>query len=98
MVLWRTRSVTATSPWATRVSVPAHVSCTSHCVPRTVAALYWPDVRKLPWPLPHSRRDLTFFFLAAADAAPLARGHVGLGPDSVSWVIEPGCVTVKMPA
>ena len=42
IVRFLTLSRTLTEPCVTRVSVPAHVSCTSHLVPRTVAALYWP--------------------------------------------------------
>ena len=42
------------------VSVLVHVSCTSHWVPRTVAALYLPEVRNAPLPEPQSLRVLTF--------------------------------------
>ena len=34
---WCGRSSTVTSPWATWISVPAHVSCVSHLVPRSLA-------------------------------------------------------------
>jgi hypothetical protein len=39
-------------------------------VPRTVAALYRPFVRKEPWPSPHRLRVFGFFFFAAAALAP----------------------------
>ena len=69
-VFFLTSSRTLTTPWATRVSVVVQVSWTSHLVPRTVAAEYWPLVLELPLPSPHSLRVLGFF--AAARALPLA--------------------------
>src|SRR4051812_3167013 len=64
IVLWRTLSRTFTEPCAPRASAPEQLSWTSHFVPRIVAALYLPVVRKLPLPDPHSRR--VFGFLAVA--------------------------------
>ena len=61
-----TKSLTATTPWVTRVSVVVQVSWTSQVVPRTVAALYGPVVRNLPLPLPQSLRDFGFFWAALA--------------------------------
>ena len=60
------KSLTATTPWVTRVRVVVQVSWTSQVVPRTVAALYWPLVRNLPLPLPQSLRDFGFFWAALA--------------------------------
>src|SRR3954451_22437789 len=73
-------SRTLTTPRLTLVSVPSHSSCTSQIVPRTVAALYLPSVRNLPFPLPHSlpRTDFGPFFLVAAsvaDRAPFSGAH-----------------------
>src|SRR4051794_33570144 len=103
MFLRFTLSCTDTTPAVTLVSVPEQLSCVSHVVPRTVAELYWPLVRKAPDPLPHSLRVLTRFFFAAAAAWPFALGvaHVGLAPASVSVVS--GCAplvwpTLKMPS
>ena len=56
-------------PWS---ACPAQESCTSHLVPRTVAALYCPRVRNEPEPSPHSLRVFGFF-LAAARAASARR-------------------------
>ena len=81
-----TKSRTETFPRSTRVSVHVQRSSTSHLVPRTVAELYWPLVRNLPLPSPHSRRF--FFFLAAALALPLALQPVSFST-SVSVVIGP---------
>ena len=50
----------------TFVVVLSHRSVTSHFVPRTVAALYFPLVRNAPFPSPHNLRD--FFFAADEDA------------------------------
>src|ERR1700754_1169720 len=86
-VLCLTRSWTVTTPLLTRVSVLVHVSCVSHFVPRTVAALYWPRVRNEPLPSPHSLR--VFFFFAAAEAL-FARGHVSFSVSaSVVTGLEP---------
>jgi hypothetical protein len=66
-----TVSRTLAAPRTTRVSVAPQVSCVSHLVPLTVAALYCPRVRKEPDPSPHRRRVFFFFFFfAAADARP----------------------------
>src|SRR3954454_19245637 len=62
------KSRTETVPRLTTVSVLEHVSCTSHLVPTTVAALCFPFVRKWPLPSPHRRR--VFFFLSATFALP----------------------------
>ena len=56
IVFFFTWSKTDTTPLVTLVSVPEQESWTSQVVPRTVAALYWPRVRKEPEPLPHSLR------------------------------------------
>ena len=86
-----------TTPLLTRVSVVVQVSCVSHFVPRTVAALYWPRVRNDPLPSPHSLRD--FFFLAAA-AALLPRGHESASVSaSVVTGLEPlVCVSLNSPS
>ncbi len=68
MVFFLTSSRTLTTPCVTLVIVLVQVSVTSHLVPRTVAALYWPRVRNLPLPSPQSLR--VFGFLAAALALP----------------------------
>src|SRR3954471_23107815 len=96
MVLRRTSSRTLTTPVATRVLVKRHPSCTSHLVPRTVAALYWPFVRKRPFPSPQRLRVLG---LAAAALASLALpdGHPVSFSVSVSVVIPPACESLKMP-
>src|ERR1044072_1146131 len=70
-VFFLTKSRTLTLPRATFVSVDVQRSSTSHLVPTTVAALRLPLVWKRPLPSPHSRRFLTFFFLAI-DALPFA--------------------------
>ena len=93
IVLRLTLSRTSTTPFFTRVSVPANESCTSHSVPRTVAALYWPRVRNEPEPSPHSLRVFGFFAAACAARPPHASAST-----SRSSVIEPGCVTLKMPS
>ena len=85
---------TVTLPCVTRVSVPAQESCTSHFVPRTVAALYLPVVRKAPLPSPHSLR---VFFLAAALARPCF-GQRASSSTSVRLVIPRDCVTLKIPS
>ena len=64
-------------------------------MPRTVAALYWPRVRKLPDPSPHSLRVFGFFF--AASAAALPEGHESVSV-SRSSVIPPPSLTWKMPS
>src|SRR3954469_3452265 len=94
MVLWRTLSRTVTTPCATRVSVPVQESWTSHFVPRTVAALYLPAVRKAPLPSPQSLR--VFGFVAAALA--LALGHFASASTRVRVVIPLACVTLKIPS
>src|SRR4051812_9551249 len=94
MVLWRTLSRTLTTPFFTRVSVPEQESWTSHSVPRTVAALYWPVVRNEPEPLPHRCR--AFGFLVAFAAA-CARAHDASGSLSLRSVVRPGWGTLKMP-
>ncbi len=91
------KSLTATTPWVTRVRVVVQLSWTSHLVPRTVAALYWPRVRNLPLPSPQSLRDLGFL-----DWAALARVFfAGLQPVSFSLrrssVTSPTLWIVKMP-
>src|SRR5690349_5703883 len=43
------RSRTSTAPRMTLVTVPAHVSRVDQIVPRTVATLLRPRVRKRPW-------------------------------------------------
>ena len=96
IVLCLTLSRTLTEPRTTRVRVPAQLSCTSHFVPRTVAELYLPDVRKAPLPSPHRWRLLGFFLAVAL--APFARRHDASGCASVSWVIPPVCVTLKTPS
>src|SRR4051794_28076887 len=56
-VLWRRKSLTATLPLRTFVSVePSQRSWTSQVVPRTLADECRPRVRKRPRPRPHSRR------------------------------------------
>ena len=75
--------------------VVVQVSVTSHLVPRTVAALYWPRVRNLPLPSPQSLR--VFGFLAAALAL-LAFGQPVSFSDSVSVVIPPDWLSLKMPS
>src|SRR3954451_11505234 len=100
MVLCLTLSRTLTTPLETLVSVPAHESCTSQRVPRTVAALYFPDVRKAPLPSPNSLRVLGFFAAAAAAAAPAAwraRGHAATGSLSGKLVPPPVCETLNHP-
>src|SRR4051795_12965689 len=94
IVLWRTLSRTLTTPFFTRVSVPEQESWTSHSVPRTVAALYWPLVRHAPEPLPHRCRVLGFFF-AVAEACAFA--HDASDSLSLRSVVLPGWVTLKMP-
>src|SRR4051812_43771748 len=95
IVLRRTLSRTLTTPLVTRVSVPAHESWTSHFVPRTVAALYWPRVRNAPLPSPHSRRVLGF--LAAADALPRL-GQAASFSVSVRSVVALVWPSLKMPS
>src|SRR5436190_210510 len=95
IVLFLTLSRTLTTPLTTLVSVPAQESWTSHSVPRTVAALYWPRVRKEPEPEPHSLRVLGF--LAAARAPPLF-GHFASAWLSVRSVVFLPSVSLKMPS
>src|SRR3954454_11123281 len=90
IVLRLTLSRTLTTPVLTRVSVPAQESWTSHSVPRTVAALYWPRVRKEPEPLPQSLRLLGLW---AAIRAPPQRAS---GSVSVRSVVVFVCVSLKM--
>ena len=91
------KSSTSTTPWVTRVSVVVHVSWTSHLVPRTVAAEYWPLVLKRPLPSPHSLRVLGF--LAAADAEDfLAFGQPVSFSVSVSVVRPPAWVILNSPS
>ena len=95
IVLWRTLSRTSTAPWLTFVSVPAHVSSTSHFVPRTVAAAYLPSVRNLPLPSPHR---LALLGLARGRAGLLPFGHAASVSVSVRVVMPFDCVTLKMPS
>jgi hypothetical protein len=76
-----TKSRTATAPRATRVIVRSRRSSVNHFVPRTVAELSCPRIRKRPLPSPHSWRVR---FLAAA-LARRARGQLSVSA-SVSWV------------
>src|SRR5215208_4575961 len=55
-VFFFTKSRTLTVPCLTEVVVPAQVSLVSHWVPRTVAELFRPRVRKRPLPLPNRLR------------------------------------------
>jgi hypothetical protein len=79
-----------TLPRTTRVSVPSQRSETTQRVPRTVAELKRPEVRKRPLPSPHRWRDLRLAAARAADAlgqlgsAP-ARARVVIGCDPVVW-------------
>jgi hypothetical protein len=60
------------------VSVPSQRSWVSQIVPRTVAALYLPLVRKRPLPFPHSLLSTAcgpFRLLTAAAPAPRAVAH-----------------------
>ena len=87
-----------TVPRTTRVSVPSQRSVTTQRVPRTVAELKRPEVRKRPLPSPHRWRDLR---LAAARAPPTPWGSWAAAPASASVVI--GCdpvvwPTVKVPS
>ena len=50
-VLWWTKSVTLTESVMSWMSVPSQRSAIVQFVPRTVAALYLPLVRNLPWAL-----------------------------------------------
>src|SRR3954451_2352806 len=94
MVFLRLTSRTWTVPRGTLVKVPSQRSSTSQMVPRTVAALYLPSVRNLPFPLPHSlpRTDFgPFFFVAAsaADRAPFNGAHC----ERASWPFRTRSVT-----
>ena len=83
------------------MSVASHVSCTSHFVPRTVAALNSPLVSKLPLPSPHSLRDGGFlsFFLAAAEAEPrFGQLSVSVSVSVVSGLAPLVCVSLKRPS
>ena len=71
-----------------------HVSCTSHVVPRTVAALYAPVVRNLPLPEPHSLR---FFGLRCAALA-LRRDEQSSSSTSLRSTSVLVCVIRKMPS
>src|SRR4051794_6068907 len=93
IVFLRTLSRTMTTPCETCVSVPAHVSVTSHFVPRIVAALYRPVVWNAPLPLPNSRRDFGFFLAALAEPF---FGHGASGSVSVRLVIPPDCVILTI--
>ena len=88
-------ALTETLPCLTVVRVPAQESSTSQRVPRTVAALYLPVVRKAPLPSPHSLRF--FAFLAAALARPFF-GHAASGSVSVRLVMPFVCVTLNSPS
>src|SRR5690349_6435256 len=98
IVLRRTLSRTDTMPFFTRVSVPAQESWTSHWVPRTVAALYWPRVRNDPEPLPHSLRDFGFFLAAACAELCFFFGHFASGWESVRSVVFLPSLSLKMPS
>ena len=82
--MWRTSSRTVTVPRTTRVSVPSQRSMTTQRVPRTVAELKRPPVRKRPLPSPHRWRYLR---LVAAAAARAPFGQAGSAPASASVVI-----------
>src|SRR5919197_997566 len=70
IVFFFVKSRTVTEPSSTRVSVPSQRSAVSQKVPRTVAELYLPRVRKLPVPWPQRLRMtfLLFFALGALAA------------------------------
>src|SRR5262249_8559396 len=97
IVLCLTLSRTDTTPRLTLVTLVVHVSWTSQIVPRTVAELKCPRVRKLPEPSPQSLRVLGF--LAAADALP-ADGQLSASTSvrSVIGLAPVVCVTLKMPS
>ncbi len=65
-------------------------------MPRTVAELYWPLVRNLPLPLPHSRR---FFAFAAAVLARLPFGHdsFSVSLSTVTGVLPPVWESLNRP-
>jgi hypothetical protein len=70
-------------PRTTRVSVPSHRSTVTHFVPRTVAELKRPRVRKRPLLTPQRRR----LRRAAVSATELAEApHWSFGPVSLSVV------------
>src|SRR4051812_36372711 len=73
-----------TEPRVTIVIVPEHVSVIDHFVPRTVAELLRPRVRKRPWALPNSLRRC----LRAADPPFGTRVLHELNPPPLieSWV------------
>ena len=91
-----TLSRTVTTPSVTRVSVLVQVSCTSHVVPRTVAALYLPAVRNAPLPLPHSLR--VFDLLGGGARLPEGFLQPVSGSVSVRSVSPPARVSLKMPS
>jgi hypothetical protein len=77
-VLLALKSRTRTVPRVTFVSVPSQRSWTSQIVPRTVAELYLPLVRKRPLPLPHSLPSTAlgpFFLSTVAERAPFGGAH-----------------------
>src|SRR3954454_7458991 len=80
------KSRTVTVPRLTLVRVPAHVSFIVKAVPRTVAELWRPRVRKRPFTLLKSER-LRFFAAARAFGAPPGGTLVGHEP-SLPPVIE----------
>ena len=94
MVVFLTSSRTRTTPCATLVMVLVQVSWTSHLVPRTVAALYWPRVRNSPLPSPQSLRVLAL----AAAALAFPSGSPSSFSDRVSVVTPPDWLSLKMPS
>ena len=94
------QSRTTTEPSVTRVSVPSQRSSVSHRVPRTVATLSAPWVRKRPLlSLPHRLR-LRFLATLLADARFGAEQRPGFGPlryRSVMPLPVLDCLTSKRP-
>src|SRR3954451_14460471 len=81
-------SRTETAPSVTVVRVPAQVSVVTHLVPRTVATLLRPCVRKRPrLSEPQSLRR--FVVTAAARPPPLREPHCGAGPRRSMSVTPP---------
>ena len=76
IVLWRTKSVTATESVMSWVSVPSQRSAIVHLVPRTVAALYLPLVANLPLALACSSWRVLLESAAAVASAALCFLHV----------------------
>src|SRR5690242_6617788 len=91
MVRWRWMSRTDTDPERTVVRVPRHVSVVTQNVPRTVATLFFPCVRKRP-PLsrPQSwRLGGLRLATAAARALPPAELQLTAGPRRKMSVMPP---------